>query len=381
MIGPFGALETRSGRSRDLHYEYVDGSYWHSSLFSKAMIRDKMLNHRHLKNAAVCISDLEIQDPRDLVPLMQQTISTGLDGLVIVAKDISDQIKQLILSNERPGQFDIIAVRVPGTKLADQSANLDDLALLTGGRVLMQALGDSLAQVTLDDLGHTRRAWADSEYFGIVGGQGDAYQLRRHVETLIEHYHRSDDAEDRKTLQNRIGRLRGGSATLYVGGMTDDERKARKALAERTASALRAAMHEGIVAGGGVALRNCQAALGDFDLLDPDARAAQRILQTALDAPMRALLANAGYEASAVMARLERPGCGFDVRARACRRYGRGRDLRQRRCAEDGGSNGSQRGGPDADHRCDYPSEECTPGDRTMIDAGSRLCLRAADRR
>jgi chaperonin GroEL len=313
VIGPFGALETRNGHSRDLHYSYVDGSYWRSKLFSNEMIRDRLLNSRPLKNAVLCITDLELQDPHDLVPLMQQSIREGVDGLVIVAKSVSDQIKALILQNERPGQFDIIAVNMPGLKLADQSANLEDMAMLTGGRVLLQAAGDSLPQVRFEDLGHARRVWADNEYVGIVGGQGDAHELRRYVESLMQRYHRSDDPEERAAFQKRIGRLQGGAATLHVGGVIDDERKARKELAERTASALRGALHDGVLPGGGVALRNCQDALSDFDLLDPDARAAQRILHSALEAPMRTLLWNAGYEASAVMARLDGPGCGYDV--------------------------------------------------------------------
>lgn len=313
VIGPFGQIETRLGRSRGLETSYIDGIYWKTTVLSKAMLRDKMTNQRNLKNLAICISDLDVTDPHDLIPVMEQSLRNGAEGLVIVVKSMSEALQGLIVTNEKPGRFDIVAVKLPGLKRGDQAAFLDDLALLTGGRALLQATGDSLAQVTWDDLGHSRRAWVDADYFGIVGGEGDAYALRQHVERLISHYPSVDEPDDRKSMLARIGRLQGGAAVLRIGGITEQDSKTRKELADRTVSALRGAMQDGILPGGGVALRACQEAVRVEDVQDPDARAAQRILQAALEAPMRAILRNAGWDDSTVLARLQSPQEGFDV--------------------------------------------------------------------
>ncbi len=314
VIGPFGQLEVRTGRTRGIQHEFVDGSYWHGGLAAKEMARHAILSRRRLTNAAILICDMEIDDPHDLIPVMKLAVRDGVDGLVIVAKKVSDQIKQLLMSNEKPGRFDIIAVHIPGAKLADQPGNLEDLALLTGGRVFLQAAGASLHDAQPSDLGFARRVWADTDYFGVVGGQGNALQVRQHVEALMCRYATTPDAETRWQLQQRIGRLRGSTAILNVGGITDSDIQSRKALAERTATALRGTLHDGVLPGGGVALRRCQSVLSNkMNVDDVHARAACQMLNKALEAPMRTILANAGCEPSAIIANLNQSDQGFDV--------------------------------------------------------------------
>ena len=313
VIGPFGQLEIRTGHTRGINHKFVDGTYWHGGLVSKEMARQAPLNRRRLTNAAILVSDLEIDDPHDLIPLMKMAVRDGVDGLVIVAQKVSDQIKQLLMRNEKPDRFDIIAVLVPGAKLADQPSNLEDLALLAGAKLFLQATGDSLHHIKPDNLGFARRVWADSDHFGIVGGHGDAFRVRKHVEALIGRYYITHDTETRQQLQHRIGRMRGGTAILSVGGVTDSDIQLRKALAERTATALRGTLHDGVLPGGGVALRQCQTKLYEMNVDDVHTRAACRMLATALEAPMRTILANAGCEPSAIIAHLNQSDVGFDV--------------------------------------------------------------------
>lgn len=313
VIGPFGQLDIRTGRARGYEHHYVDGTYWKSGVFSDQMIRDKLLDRRTLTHAAILISDLEIQDPHDLVPLMRLAVRDDVNGLVIIAKKISDQIKALIINNEKPGRFDIIAVKPLGSKAADQASNLQDLAFLVGGRPLIQAAGDSLHTVQWEDLGHARRAWADSEYFGVVGGQGDVPMLRQQIERLQRIYHTSTDLDERKDIQRRVGRLLGGSAVLRVAGITKAESTMRKDLAERTAAGLRGALLEGALPGGGTALLACQQKLQGKHGNTPEAIAANRILCRALRAPAQAILENAGYDPGEILAQINGSGEGFDV--------------------------------------------------------------------
>lgn len=317
VIGPFGKLDIRAGHQRGYETDYYDGSYWTGGVFSDQMIREKFLNSRQLQNAIIFISDLEIEDPHDLVPLMQTAIREEVQSLVIVARKISDRITGLLIQNEKPGRFDIVAVRPPGTAVGEQMENLKDLALLTGGTPLFQAAGDSVQQVKLESLGRSRRAWADKKHFGVAGGQGSVDALRSHIQELQARYERADDLEVRKQLQKRIGHLLGGSAILKVGGTTESERDFRKRQAERTVSALRGAMSDGILPGGGVALLACQPALRRLmsDSQDADQRAAYNILLRALEAPLEAIAANAGYEPASTSAQVKQAGtgCGFDV--------------------------------------------------------------------
>jgi len=320
ILGEHGRLEVRSGRSRELEREYVEGMYWQAGVHSPAMIADRSRLRTDLENAAILISDLEIQDPRHLVPVLDKVVKAKIRTLMIVTTKLSDSVVNLVVALSRdPAQFQAVAVKAPGLAIGDRVAALDDLAVLTGGRPFVKAAGHTLRQVTLEDLGHARRAWADRNNFGIVGGQGDPRALRQHIANLRAAFARFDDPETRKKLRERIGKLMGGSATLWVGGASELDIQARKELAERTSDAVRGAIMDGILPGGGVALLACRPALRRVldHSADPDQRAACRILIEALEQPTRTIIANAGHDASEVMGEIKHagPGCGFDVRS------------------------------------------------------------------
>jgi chaperonin GroEL len=321
IIGEYGQLDIRSGRSRELEREYVEGMYWDGGLLSREMITDHAKLRTEMHNAAILISDLALEDPRQLVPVLEMANGAGIRALLIIATQLSSGVTALLLSASRElEKFQVIAAKTPGMTSTDQAMAMADLAILTGGRPLVKIAGHTLNGVRLEDLGQARRVWADRTYSGIVGGKGNPRALRAHIASLRSALGRATDKDLRQKLQKRIGKLRGGSATLWVGGTTEMEIRARRELAERTADALRGAVREGMLPGGGVSLLACHPSLQErLDCsVDADERAAYRILIKAMEAPIRAILTNAGYDASEVMAeiRLAGSGHGFDVRSR-----------------------------------------------------------------
>jgi len=320
IIGEYGQLEIRSGRSRELEREYVEGIYWKGGVFSRQMIKGRPQLRAELENAAILISNKQIEDPRELLPVVKMALREGIRSLLIVAHQVSDSTAAMLLSASKKAEtFQAIAAKLPGLTIADQIAAMEDLAILTGGRPFAKTAGQTLNNVGPQDLGRARRAWADRTYFGIVGGRGDPRQLRAHIQNLREAFGRENDPEARKKLRERIGKLMGGSATLWVGGSAELEIDTRKEVAQRTSDALRGAIMEGILPGGGVALLACRPTLQDMadQSTDPDERAAYRILLRAMEEPIRTLLINAGYDDSEVMAEIKQagPGYGFDIRS------------------------------------------------------------------
>jgi chaperonin GroEL len=325
IIGEYGQLEIRSSRGREVEREYIEGMYWSNGALSREMLTDSQKLRAELEEAAILISDLDIEQPGDLVPLFEQVLQAGIHALLIVARKISPAAIGFLLVNSRdPEKLRVVAVKTPGATLPDQGAALQDLAILTGGRPVLNLTQESATQIKVSDLGRARKAWADRFYFGISGGKGDQRTLRKHIADLRTAFERTQDMEVRRKIQERLGKLMGGAATLWVSGMTKTEVEARKELAERTSSALRGAIREGVVPGGGVSLLACQPVLqalidahATSDCPEADERAAYRILLRALAEPIRTIIANAGYDPSEVLAeiKLAGPGHGFDANA------------------------------------------------------------------
>ncbi len=320
IIGEYGRLEIRSAQGRETEREYVEGMYWDGGVLSRNMIVNMPGMRAELENPALLLTDHIIEDPRDLIPVLSVVIRMEISGLVIVARKLSDAVMGLLTLNQQQQRIKalVIAVQTPGVGLDAQYNNLMDLAVLTGGHPFAQATGEKLSTIKPEDLGHARRVWATKEFAGIIGGRGDPRALRQHIAGLRNAFAKVAKPEDRAALQQRIGKLLGGSATLWVAGMTQGELEFNKELARRTAEALRGAIHEGIVPGGGVALLDCRTALKErlAQAEESEERAAYYILLDALTAPIRTLLYNAGLEPGAIFADIEVAGAGygFDVR-------------------------------------------------------------------
>lgn len=320
IIGAYGRLDVRPGRGRELEREYIEGMYWDGGLFSQEFIDDRVSGRVEVENTALLISDLEIDEPQPLLPAMDLAVSAHFKNLVIVASAISDRALSVLLSKPNREKLQAVGVKAPTLDTVNRAKALEDLALLTGGRALCKAAGDTLSRVQIDDFGQARRAWASRDSFGISGGKGDARRLRQHIAQLRCSLKRIDEPEEHRRLQERIGILMGGTAVLWVGGNSPINIEMRKALAERTAEAMRGALREGVLPGGGIALLACQPALQKLRLAarDPDERAAYAILLKAVQTPVRTLVDNAGFSADKVLAQIELagPGIGFDVAQR-----------------------------------------------------------------
>ncbi len=316
IIGEYGRLEIRAGQGRELDRDYVEGMYWERTVVSREMFTDQARLRAELEEAALLMSDLDMEDPHQLLPVFKEVIQAGIRTLLLVGDKFSPEVIALLLSNKQHDKFQVIAVTTPGFSLSEKAESLQDLAILTGGRPVLKAAGQSLGHVRLADLGRARRVWANVSNFGIIGGKGDPRLLRQHLADLRARFARMEAGQDREKLRQRIGKLVGGSANLRIGGISPTEIEQRKALAERTAQAVRGAILEGVVPGGGMALLACQPALRAMEQSpDLDERTAYRILARALEAPLRTILDNAGYDPSEVMAEIRAagPDHGFDV--------------------------------------------------------------------
>lgn len=318
VIGAYGRLEVRKAPGKELNREYVEGMYWDTGFRSREMANADHGLRANLENASLLISDIEIENPEQLIPLLDLAVKNNIKQLLLVSTTLSDRTMGLLLAKPNREKVHVVAVKTPGMTIDVQRDALEDLAILTGGRPLLKVSGDVLEKVTLDDLGRARRIWADQHAFGIIGGRGEPRVLRQHIASLRETY-RNASADDRKRLLERLGKLIGGSATLYVGGISPSAIDERVELAKRTAEAMRGAMRDGVVPGGGTALLACQEVLRPsmHNADDPDQRAAYRIMLEALEAPFRTLVTNAGCLAGKVLAEMQQsgPDYGYDVLA------------------------------------------------------------------
>ena len=317
IIGEYGRLEIRNGRSREIEREYVEGIYWDSSIFSREMIYDKTENKTTFEDTHILISDLDIQEPRDLLPLMDLCVANGIKDLLLVCAGISDRALGLLFLKPNLEKLKIAAVKSPEIAMTSRIGSLSDLAILTGGHVFASSANETLANVKLEDLGQARRAWANQDNFGIIGGKGDPRRLREHIASLRAGYANLKDSEERKKILDRLGKLMGGSATLWIGDTTPNTIQSRKDLAIRAAEAMRGAMREGVVPGGGVALLNCRGVLRQAmqGVTDLDQLAAYRIIAKALEQPFRVLVENGGGDLDEVVPAVKAagPGFGYDV--------------------------------------------------------------------
>jgi chaperonin GroEL len=219
----------------------------------------------------------------------------------------------VVLSKPNREKIKVIAAKAPASEMNSRRDALEDLAILTGGRAFMKEAGESANSVKITDLGQARRGWADPHFFGIVGGKGDPRRLREHIANLRAAYTNLDDPADRKRILQRLGKLMGGSAVLWVGASSPIEIEARKALAEKTAEAMRGAIREGVLPGGGVSLLSCRAALARKMHLaeDLDEKAAYNILYKAFQAPFCTIIQNAGADPGVVMSQMAELGSGY----------------------------------------------------------------------
>jgi chaperonin GroEL len=319
LVGPDGLIIVEPGHRHELEREYIDGTYWHlSGWLSRVFVTDKPENRTTFEDAALLISDLKIVDPRQLVPALDKCVKAGVKKLIILCKEMSDSAIGLLVTNNEAKTIETMAVRTPEVNGPIQVAAMEDIAVLTGGRVFYGEGKDSFDNFQIEDLGYARRAWAMQSLFGLFGGKGDPRQVRQHISHIRAKLPDAEPKNERKYLQQRLGRLTGATALLKVGGVTATEIEVRKETAERAVTAIRKALQGGVVAGGGAALLNAQAALEGLPSPQEEYAVAYKILARALEEPMRAIAKNAGCMPDVIVEKVkDRPhGYGVDARTR-----------------------------------------------------------------
>jgi chaperonin GroEL len=321
-LGMFGSLDIRTGNGRQLEREYFKGMYWQGGLGSRLMATDVEHGSARLDQTAIVLSNLEIDEPEELVPLLDLLIRNGDRSLLFVARRLSERALGLLVSPQVRKKLQVLFVKIPGLTIDDQWAALQDLSVLTGACPLLREAGDQIGSIRAGHLGRASQVYADMDQFGMIEQQWHPHRLQQHMESLKKAFAAAEDKQVRRKLVERIGKLQGGSAVLWIGGPTLQAIESRKASAERASEAMRSAIRGGVVPGGGAAYLDCCQALSAriHDPCGSEESAAYRILTRALREPMRTLLANAGYpHASAseglLMAEIELTGrgSGFDM--------------------------------------------------------------------
>ena len=297
-VGKDGTITVEEAKSIETTLDVVEGMQFDKGYLSPYFVTNAEGMEASLDSAYILIHEKKISSLKDLLPLLEKVAKSG-KPLLIIAEDVEGEALATLVVNKLRGTLQICAVKAPG--FGDRrKAMLEDIAVLTGGRCITEDLGIKLENITLEDLGRAKRITVDKENTTIVEGsgkntdiQGRVNQIRRQIEETTSDY-------DREKLQERLAKLAGGVAVINVGAATETEMKEKKARVEDALHATRAAVEEGIVPGGGVALIRAQKAL-DSVKLEGDEAVGLEIIRRAVEAPLRQLVANAGREGALVV--------------------------------------------------------------------------------
>ncbi|WP_368621154.1 chaperonin GroEL [Paraburkholderia sp. BR13444] len=298
-VGKDGAVTIEEGKSLQSELEVVEGMQFDRGWLSAYFITDPEKQSAVLEEPYILVHDKKISSIRDLLPLLEAVAKAG-KPLLIIAEDVEGEALTTLVVNSVRGILKTVAVKAPG--FGDRrKAMLEDIATLTGGLVISEETGGKLENVKLEDLGRAKRVEIEKEATTIIDGAGDRKAIDGRVQALRRQIDETASDYDREKLQERIAKLSGGVAVIKVGAATEIEMKERKARVEDALHATRAAVEEGIVPGGGVALLRARASLGDVRGANADQDAGIRIVLRALEEPLRQIATNAGEESSVVL--------------------------------------------------------------------------------
>jgi chaperonin GroEL len=299
-VGKDGVITVEESQSLEFEKEYVEGMQFDRGYISPYFITDAEAMEAVIEDAYILIHDKKISSAQDIIPLMEKMLQRGDRNLVVIAENVEGEALATLVLNKLRGTINALAIKAPG--FGDRrKAMLQDIAVLTGAQVITEEMGRKLESVQIIDLGRAAKVEADKDDTTIVDGRGEPKQIKARTEQIKVEIERSTSDYDKEKLQERLAKLAGGVAIIRVGAATEVELKEKKHRVEDALSATRAAVEEGIVPGGGVALLNALAALDEVEVPDGDPATGVRILYKALKAPMRKLAQNAGYKGEVVV--------------------------------------------------------------------------------
>jgi chaperonin GroEL len=312
-VGKDGVVNVEEGQTFGLELEFTEGMQFDKGYLSPYMITDAERMEAVLDDPYILVANQKIGAVKDILPVLEQVIQAG-KPLLIVAEDVEGESLATIVVNKLRGTFTAVAVKAPG--FGDRRKRmLEDIAILAGAEVITEEMGLKLENTKLQQLGKARKVVIDKDTTTIINGAGDSEAIKARIKQLKQEIENTDSDFDREKLQERLAKLAGGVAVVKVGAPTETEMKEKKHRVEDALQATRAALEEGIVPGGGVALLSAIAAIKLDGFGDPDERTGAQIIVRALEEPLRQLADNAGLEASVVVnkVRTAAKGQGLNV--------------------------------------------------------------------
>ena len=308
-VGKDGVITVEDAKTMETDLEFVEGMQFDRGYLSPYFITDPETMEAVLENPVILLSEKKITSMRDLLPILEQVAKLG-KPILIIAEDVEGEALATLVVNKLRGTINVVAVKAPG--FGDRRKELlQDIAILTGGKVISEDLGIKLENVKVEDLGRAKKVTINKEDTIIIDGAGNTNDLKGRVKTLKVQIEDSSSDYDREKLQERLAKLVGGVAVIRVGAATETELKEKKARVEDALNATRAAVEEGIVAGGGVALIRAAKALDKFKVFeadedgettgDPDEQIGVNIVKRALEEPLRQIVQNAGKEGAVIV--------------------------------------------------------------------------------
>jgi chaperonin GroEL len=323
-VGKDGVITVEESKTMETALEVVEGMQFDRGYLSPYFVTDAERMEAVLENPVILLSEKKISSLRDMLPILEQVAKLG-KPILIIAEDVEGEALATLVVNKLRGTLTVAAVKAPG--FGDRrKAMLEDIAVLTGGKVISEDLGIKLENVMLEELGSARRVTLDKETTTIIDGGGDAKDLQARLKMLKAQIEDVTSDYDREKLQERLAKLLGGVAIIRVGAATETELKEKKARVEDAMNATRAAVEEGIVPGGGVVLIRAAKALEKFKLFDgnnedetagdPDEQIGVSIVRRALEEPLRQIVANAGKEGAVVVEKVraeKNPNLGYNA--------------------------------------------------------------------
>jgi len=312
-VGKDGVVNVEEGQTFGLELEFTEGMQFDKGYLSPYMITDAERMEAVLEDPYILVANQKIGAVKDLLPILEQVIQAG-KPLLIVAEDVEGESLATIVVNKLRGTFTAVAVKAPG--FGDRRKRmLEDIAILTGAEVITEEMGLKLENTKVSQLGRARRVVVDKDTTTIIDGAGDSDAIKARIKQLKAEIENTDSDFDREKLQERLAKLAGGVAVVKVGAATETEMKEKKHRVEDALQATRAALEEGIVPGGGVALVNAVDSIKLDSIKIPDERTGAAIIVRALEEPLRQLAQNAGMEGSVVVAQVREAtkGNGLNV--------------------------------------------------------------------